>query len=180
MNFERLCRPVLPLALCAALLFPSLSFGEEGMWTFDNPPIKQLKAKYGFTPTQEWLDHVRLASARFNNGGSGSFVSPHGLVLTNHHIALGQLQKNSTPAHDYVKDGFYAVSEDQEMKSPDLEVNVLMSMEDVTHRVMDALKSAKTPEQEFAARETVIAAIERESETEDWPALRCSDALSGR
>ena len=135
------------------------------MWTFDNPPVKQLKAKYGFTPTQEWLDHVRLASARFNDGGSGSFVSPRGLVLTNHHIALGQLQKNSTAAHDYVKNGFFAATEDQEMKSPDLEVNVLMSMEDVTHRVMDALRSATTPEQQFAARQAVIADIERESET---------------
>jgi hypothetical protein len=159
------CLAVLPLALCGALLCPLLSLGEEGMWTFDNPPIKQLKAKYGFTPTQEWLDHVRLASTRFNDGGSGSFVSPHGLVLTNHHIALGQLQKNSTAAHDYVKNGFYAATEDQEMKSPDLEVNVLISMEDVTRRVMDAVKSAKTPTQEFAAREAVIAAIERESET---------------
>jgi len=159
------CRGVSRLALCAALLYPLLSFADEGMWTFDNPPIKQLKAKYGFTPTQEWLDHVRLSSVRFNDGGSGSFVSPHGLVLTNHHIALGQLQKNSTAAHDYVKDGFFAATADQEMKSPDLEVNVLMSMEDVTARVNDALKNAKTPEQEFAAREAVIARIERESET---------------
>src|SRR5579871_2967400 len=150
-------------AFCV-LFCPLLSLADEGMWTFDNPPKKQLQSKYGFTPTQEWLDHVRLASARFNDGGSGSFVSPHGLVLTNHHIALGQLQKNSTAAHDYVKNGFYAATADQEMKSPDLEVNVLMSMEDVTHRVMESLKNAKTPEQEFAARKDVIARIERESE----------------
>ena len=151
------------LVVCAILL-PALSVADEGMWTFDNPPTKQLQAKYGFSPTKEWLDHVRLASVRFNNGGSGSFVSPHGLVLTNHHIALEELQKNSTAAHDYVKDGFYAATQDQEMKSPDLEVNVLMSMEDVTARVTEALKTAGTPEQEFAARKGVIAEIERESE----------------
>ena len=133
------------LLLPAVLLLAAAPMiqADEGMWTFDNPPIKQLKAKYGFTPTQEWLDHVRLASARFNDGGSGSFVSPHGLVLTNHHIALGQLQKNSTAGRDYVKDGFYAATEDQEMKSPDLEVNVLMSMEDVSARVRDAVKAGR-------------------------------------
>lgn len=156
--------PMLALALCAAFVYPVRSRADEGMWTFDNPPIKQLKAKYGFTPTREWLNHVRLSSVRFNDGGSGSFVSPHGLVLTNHHVALGQLQKNSTAAHDYVKNGFYAATEDEEMKSPDLEVNVLVSMEDVTARVMEALKNATTPEQEFAARKAVIADIERESE----------------
>ncbi len=153
----------LTLVICA-LLWPVLSHADEGMWTFDNPPVKQLETRYGFAPTKQWLDHVRLASARFNDGGSGSFVSPHGLVLTNHHVAFGQLQKNSTAEHDYVKNGFYAATQDQEMKSPDLEVNVLESMEEVTDRVMDALKNAKTPEQEFAARKAVIADIERESE----------------
>ena len=85
-----------------ALLGISVSLADEGMWTFDNPPIKQLKERYGFEPTGEWLDHVRLSSVRFNDGGSGSFVSPHGLVLTNHHVALGQLAKVSSPAKDYV------------------------------------------------------------------------------
>src|SRR5512144_646797 len=94
-------------ALAVAFALPALLVADEGMWTFDNPPLKQLKEKYGFTPTQEWLDHVRLASVRFNDGGSGSFISPTGLVLTNHHVALGQLQKVSTPQKDYVADGFY-------------------------------------------------------------------------
>ena len=134
------------------------------MWTFDNPPLKQLKDKYGFVPTQEWLDHVRLSSVRLNDGGSGSFVSPHGLLLTNHHVARGQLQKNSTPEHDYLRDGFYASTEAQEMKSPDLEVNVLVSMENVTPRVDAAVKTAKTPDAQFAARRAAIAAIERESQ----------------
>jgi hypothetical protein len=133
------------------------------MWTFDNPPLKQLMEKYHFTPTPQWLDHVRLSSVRLNDGGSGSFVSPNGLLLTNHHVARGQLQKNSTKEHDYIKDGFVAASAEQEMKSPDLEVNVLASLEDVTSRVQAALKQAKSPEEEFAARRAVVAAIERES-----------------
>ena len=71
---------------------------DEGMWTFDNPPLKELKDKYNFTPTQQWLDHIRLSSVRFNDGGSGSFVSPNGLVITNHHVALGQLSSSKLPS----------------------------------------------------------------------------------
>ena len=145
------------------LIASAASRADEGMWTFDNPPIKQLQERYHFTPTQEWLDHVRLSCARFNDGGSGSFVSPHGLVLTNHHVARGQLQKNSTAEHDYIKDGFYAATPEQEMKSPDLEVNVLVSMENVTERVRAAVKNAKTDQEEFTARKAVLADIERES-----------------
>jgi hypothetical protein len=133
------------------------------MWTFDNPPLKQLKQRYGFEPTREWLDHLRLSSARFNDGGSGSFVSPHGLVLTNHHVALGQLQKVSSPAKDYVKDGFYARTEAEELKCPDLEVNVLVGMEDVTARVRSAVKPGMTDEAALKARKAQIANIEKES-----------------
>jgi len=133
------------------------------MWTFDNPPAKQLREKYNFTLTQDWLDRVRLASVRLNDGGSGSFVSPHGLLLTNHHVARGQLQKNSTAEHDYIQNGFYARTPEEEMKSPDLEINVLVSMENVTPRIQAAIKGAKTAEQEFAARKSATAAIERES-----------------
>ena len=136
---------------------------EEGMWTFDNPPVKLLKQKYGFVPTQAWLDHVRLSSVRLNDGGSGSFVSADGLLLTNHHVARGQLQKNSTPEHDYIAHGFYAATEDQEIKSPDLEVNVLVSMENVTARVQSAAKPGMTSEQALKARQAETAAIESES-----------------
>ena len=149
---------------CGALLFVTLpAYADEGMWTFDNLPLKLLQEKYHFTPTQQWLDHVRLSCVRLNDGGSGSFVSPNGLLLTNHHVARGQLQKNSTREHDYIRDGFYATTPDQEMKSPDLEVNVLMSMENVTGRVEDAVKKAGAAG-EFAARKSAIAAIERDSE----------------
>jgi hypothetical protein len=148
---------------------------EEGMWTFDNPPVKLLKEKYGFTPTPEWLDHIRLSSVRLNDGGSGSFVSPNGLLLTNHHVARGQLQKNSTAEHDYVRDGFYADSADKEMKSPDLEVNVLVAMQNVTTRVQDAAKGIPDETKALQARDTEIAAIAKESK--DKTGLR-SDVVS--
>src|SRR6202453_2569641 len=149
--------------LAALILTSTLSLADEGMWTFDNPPLKQLKDKYNFTPSSAWLDHIRLASVRLNDGGSGSFVSPHGLLLTNHHVARGQLTKSSTPEHDYIKNGFYAPTQAEELKSPDLEVNVLISTDDVTARIQTALKNAKGAEQEAAERRKVIEQIEQES-----------------
>jgi hypothetical protein len=97
------------------------------------------------------------------DGGSGSFVSPNGLVLTNHHVAMGQLQKISTAEKNYVADGFYAATMEEEIKSPDLEVNILISMEDVTKKVMAALKEGMTDAETLKARDAVIAKIEKES-----------------
>ena len=151
------------------------SSAEEGMWTFDNPPLKQLAAKYNFHPSQAWLDHLRLSSVRLNDGGSGSFVSPNGLLLTNHHVARGQLQKNSTAEHDYLRDGFYAATPDAEMKSPDLEVNVLVAMQDVTARVQGAAKGIADQAKALKARDAEIAAIEKEGK--DKTGLR-SDVVS--
>ena len=155
-------RSTLLLTAALAIISPLLH-AEEGMWTFDNPPLKLLKAKYGFVPTQAWLDHLRLASVRLNDGGSGSFVSPDGLLLTNHHVARGQLQKNSTAEHDYLANGFYATTPDQEMKSPDLEVDVLESMEDVTAKVDASAKGIADEKAALKARDAAIAAIEKES-----------------
>jgi hypothetical protein len=138
--------------------------GDEGMWTFDNPPKKQIQEKYGFTLAQQWLDHVRLASVRFNDGGSGSFVSPRGLILTNHHVALGQLQKVSTKAKNYVSDGFYARSAAEEMKCPDLELNILISMEEVTRKIQSVIKPGMNDNDAFQARKAEIARIEKESQ----------------
>ncbi len=141
----------------------STSYADEGMWPFDNPPLKQLKERYGFTPTQDWLDHVRLSSVRFNDGGSGSFVSPQGLVLTNHHVAIGQLQKVSSPEKDYAKDGFHARNAGEELKCPDLELNVLASVENVTARVQGSVKRGMSEAEALKARKAEIARIEKES-----------------
>lgn len=152
------------VAVPAMLLFSGFgAVADEGMWTFDNPPTKLLQERYHFTPTLEWLDHVRLSSVRLNDGGSGSFVSPHGLLLTNHHVARGQLQKNSTAEKDFIKDGFYAATPAEEMKSPDLEVNVLVSMENVTSRVLGAIQKNASDKEALAARKSITAKIERES-----------------
>src|SRR6476469_623339 len=106
----------------------SPAFADEGMWLFNNPPLKQLKEKYHFEPTPQWLEHLQKSSVRFNSGGSGSFVSSTGLAITNHHVGLDTLQKISSEKNNYVRDGFYAKSQKDEIKATDLELNVLMSI----------------------------------------------------
>jgi hypothetical protein len=136
---------------------------DEGMWLLNDPPRQHLKEKYNFDLTDAWLEHARLASVRFNSGGSGSFVSPDGLVITNHHVGADCLQKLSPKDKDYLRDGFIARTHAEELKCPDLELNVLQSIEDVTERVNAAVKPEMTPPQAFAARRAVMAAIEKES-----------------
>jgi hypothetical protein len=158
------------LALAALFVLPSLSLttarADEGMWTFNNVPKAEIKKRYGFDITDEWLKHVQLSSVRFNNGGSGSFVSPDGLVMTNHHIAEDTLSKISDERKDYLKTGFYARSRDEEAKDPDLELNVLQSIEDVTAKVNENVKPEMAAADAQKARSAAINAISEESKKE--------------
>jgi hypothetical protein len=162
MKFRKFC-----CALIVALFsFQSLQFtarADEGMWPFNNIPRAEIKKKYGFDVTDEWLKKVQLASVRFNNGGSGSFVSPNGLVLTNYHIVEDIVNEVSTPEKDLAKEGFVARSSAQEIKAPSLELNVLMSIEDITARVNSVAKEGISAADAFAARRKEITAIEAES-----------------
>jgi hypothetical protein len=144
------------------VLSPLPLFADDGMWTFDNPPRKQWKERYNFEPSDAWLEHVRLASVRLE-GSSGAFVSPNGLLMTNHHVASGQLQKLSTSDRNLRRDGFYAPTPAEELKCPDLEINVMVSYEDVTVRVQGAAKAGASDKEDSEARNAQRAAIERES-----------------
>src|SRR5436190_3160268 len=138
----------------------TISAMDEGMWTFNNVPRAEIKKKYGFDVTDEWLKKVQMASVRFNNGGSGSFVSANGLVLTNYHIVEDIVNEVSTPQKDLAKEGLVARTQADEIKAPSLELNVLMSIEDVTRRINDAVKPDMSNADAFAARRKEIAAIE--------------------
>jgi hypothetical protein len=136
---------------------------DEGMWLFNDLPLAMLKQKYGFEPSQEWADHLMKSCVRFNVGGSASFISSTGLVLTNHHVGSDTLFKLSTPERNIMELGFLAKSTDQELKAPDLELNQLVNIRDVTDAVKSAVKADMTPQQAVAARRSVIDGIEKKA-----------------
>lgn len=110
----------------------------EGMWTLDNLPVQQLQAKYGFTPTQDWVNKVMRASVRLAQGCSGSFVSASGLVMTNHHCSVRCIEGLSSASKDYIRDGFLASNRAAELKCPELELNRLEQITDVTATIKAA------------------------------------------
>jgi hypothetical protein len=128
-------------------------------------PRAEIKKRYGFDVTDAFLKHLQLASIRFNNGGSGSFVSPNGLALTNYHIVEDFVGELSTPQKDYAKEGFLARTPAEELKIPNLELDVLESIEDVTDRVNAGVTPAMSAAEAQAARRAAIQAIEAESTT---------------
>ncbi|MCA1609091.1 MAG: S46 family peptidase, partial [Acidobacteria bacterium] len=161
-------KTIVALTLFSLLASVPIFRADEGMWTFDNPPLKQWKERYGFEPTKEWLDKVRLASPKVNNASAG-FVSPNGLIATNHHVAAGYIERVSSKERDLMKTGFYAKTQAEELKIPDASASVLASFEDVTARVHGSTKSSATDADAAAKRAAEISAIEKACET----ALRC-------
>lgn len=145
-----------------SILSPLRLRADEGMWTFDNPPRKQWKERYNFEPSAAWLEQIRLSSVKIE-GSSGSFVSPKGLVMTNQHVASGQLQKLSTPERNLRRDGFLAQTNAEELKCPDLEVSVLNSYENVTTLVQGVVPAGTSDKDAADARRSEIARIEKES-----------------
>jgi hypothetical protein len=153
------------LATVAALaVLPAPALADEGMWLPNAIPAAELKAKFGFEASPALLEHLQKSAVRFSTGGSGSIVSPDGLVMTNHHVGSDMLAKLSTPERDLLKTGFLARDRGQELPCPDLELNALWSIEDVTDRVTGAAKGAADTAAAGAAKRKEIARIEDESE----------------
>ncbi|MCU0705868.1 MAG: S46 family peptidase [Fimbriiglobus sp.] len=155
-------RLAVPLALALLVSLPMIGTSDEGMWLLNDPPKELLQKRHNFDLTDAWLERAMKANVRFNSGGSGGFVSADGLIVTNHHIAADALQKLSTKEKDLFALGFYAKTHADEAKCPDLELNVLQSIEDVTDKVNAATKD-KPATEAAAARRAVMSEIEKES-----------------
>jgi Peptidase S46 len=162
---------LLTILLSCAFFSSTFVLADEGMWLYNAAPKDQIKAKYRFELTQEWLDHVRLSSVRFNNGGSGSFVSPDGLTFTNHHVGAACVQQLSAEGHDYIKTGFYANTQAEEAKCPNLELNQLVAIEDVTSKINAGVKSGMSAAQSGQAQRAAMSEVEKECSRSSG--LRC-------
>src|SRR5580658_8007355 len=148
-----------------------LALADEGMWLYNAFPSDRVQKQYGFLPTQKWLDHLRSSSVRFNNGGSGSFVSSDGLAFTNHHVGADCIAKLATSGHDYMKTGFYAKTQADEAKCPDLELNMLVGIDDVTAKVKAVAAPAMSTADAAQAQRSAMSNLEKDCATSTG--LRC-------
>ncbi|OYW15469.1 MAG: serine protease, partial [Planctomycetales bacterium 12-60-4] len=151
------------LCACLQTMVVTSVIADEGMWLFNSLPKSQLKEKHNFDVDDAWAKHLMLSSVRFNSGGSASFISSNGLVLTNHHVASDTLYKLSTPERNINSDGYYAKTLADELKAPDLELNQLVSIEDVTEQVNASVKPGALASDTAKARRAAIAGIEQQS-----------------
>ncbi|KFE70107.1 S46 family peptidase [Hyalangium minutum] len=158
------------LVVVAALVGALPALADEGMWTYNNFPSAKVKAKYGFEPSQQWLDNVRLSSARLAGGCSASFVSPNGLVMTNHHCARGCIEQLSTAEKDYIANGFSAKTEADELKCPAMEINQLSEIVDVTDQLNKATQGL-SGKQYSDTLKAEMSKIEKDCATSDQ--VRC-------
>lgn len=158
------------VALVALGFHSTQALADEGMWTFDAFPTARMQKDYGWAPDAKWLARVQAAAVRLTGGCSASFVSPEGLILTNHHCVVECAQDNSTEKRDLLKDGFVPARREEELKCPGQQAEVVTAISDVTARVKAAIGSA-TGEALVKARDAEVARIEKDG---------CKDAKTQR
>lgn len=144
---------------------------DEGMWLLTSPPRAMLRERYGFEPSAQWLEHVQKSAVRISSGGSGSFVSSDGLVMTNHHIGSEVLSQLSTKSRDLMETGYYARTRGEELRCPDIEIDVLWRIDDVTNEVNAGVKDGMSTGDAGAARQRAIADIAKKAQ--DQTKLKC-------
>lgn len=149
------------------------------MWTFDDVPVNKFEKEYGFKPTAEWLNNVMTSALQFENICSAAFVSQDGLIMTNHHCGRGALPALSPKGSDYLKNGFYAATLQEEIKVPNLFVDQLLKIDDVTKEVIDAMKSGKTDKEKVKARDEKIIQLETKYSEETGLVCRVVQLYNG-
>lgn len=147
----------------ATLLLAAAPRADEGMWLLNRLPRKLLKERHGFTVSDAWVEHVQKSAVRISTGGSGSLVSANGLVMTNHHVGSDMLEKLSSAQMDYIEHGFYARSPAEEVACPDIEMDILWGIEDVTAKVNGAVTKEMSLAQAGDARRAMMSTLEQEA-----------------
>ena len=141
--------------------YPGLETGK--MWTFDAPPLDYWARRYNFRPSQDWLDHARLSSVRIP-GCTASFVSPDGLIMSNHHCARGCADAVTKPGEDFLANGFYAPTRAEERACPNFTVDQLQEITDVTAMVNGAVPPGATADRAAQARDATMEEIQQRCE----------------
>src|SRR5690349_17202196 len=136
-------------------------FDNGKMWTFDYPPAEYFQKTYHFQPTQDWFDAMRMSALRFASWCSASFVSADGLVMTNHHCSRDVALQVQKEGENFMKQGFYATTLEEERKIPDLFVDQLQKIEDITERVTRAFNKGKTDVEKVERRNAEFDAIKK-------------------
>lgn len=149
------------VAAALAILVGPVALADEGMWLFTAFPKAEVQKRHGVQVTDEFLRHMQMSAVRFNSGGTGSFVSPDGLLFTNHHVGADCIQKLSTSDKDYMKNGFLARTHSEERACPDLELNVLSAIEDVTAKVKAVESASQAPAESNRLRKAAMSEIEK-------------------
>ncbi len=160
------------LALALTALTTTSAWAGEGMWTMDNLPVQTLQKDYGFTASPSWVKHVQTAALRLAGGCSGSFVSANGLVMTNHHCANSCLAQISTPERDFMQQAFIARDPKEEVRCPEIELNQLQAITDVTATV-NAATEGKSGAEFVGAQRAAISKLENDCAGADAKGLRC-------
>jgi len=151
-------RRILALLVALFVIAPVATSADEGMWTIDHFPVAQVAKAYGFTATPAFLDHIRASSVRLP-GCSGSFVSRDALIMTNHHCARGCVQALSDPQHNFIADGYYAKTPQDERTCPGFQIVSLLGITHVTKQVTTATAGAAGADYN-AKQRAVFASIE--------------------
>ncbi len=160
------------LILISLLLAPLMATAEEGMWTFDHPPVERMKKDLGWSPDSKWLLHTMHSSARLAFGCSGSFVSGNGLVLSNHHCAAQCVEQLSTDKVDHMATGFLAATQGDEQRCPAMEVNRLEQIIDVSDKMHKATEGL-SGEAFTKAKNATTAKLSADCVGKDGDKVRC-------